>query len=170
MARDEQDREDLLREATALVERAELSLPGEAEHLVAGFRRGGGLSLFFGADPVYQFNAGRQLRRAFVAGTLFKAERGRLIALERRREPDRVVLLRRELNDEETAAFLAAMSERLNRLRNALSGPQGPGLPAAGKCRVVGQVPADADMPGRVKKWLETLGGLPTIAEVPHAG
>jgi len=163
MARDEHDREDLLREATALVERAELALPGEAEHLVAGFRRDGGLSLFFGPDPVYQFNPARQLRRAFVAGTMFKAERGRLVALERRREPDRVVLLRRELSDEVTAEFMAAMAERLERLRDALD--------VAG-CNVVGQVPADADadVPGRVVAWLKQLRAPPAIADAPHAG
>jgi len=156
MARDEHDREDLLREATALIERAELALPGEAEHLVAGFRRDGGLSLFFGPDPVYQFNAARHLRRAFVAGTMFKAERGRLVALHRHRETDRVLLLRRELNDQETAAFLAAMAKRLERLRDALD---------VARYSVVGQVPADADVPGRIVAWLKQLAAPPAIAD-----
>ncbi len=67
MARDESSREDLLREATALVERIEL-VPHATDpliaasdlfdkHIVAGFRRDGALSVFFGEDPVYHFNA-----------------------------------------------------------------------------------------------------------------
>ena len=73
MARNQSDREDLLREATALVERAELRISGWSEPVVVGFRRGGGASLFFGGKEVYQFNAGGELRRAFVAGRLIKA-------------------------------------------------------------------------------------------------
>jgi hypothetical protein len=112
--------------------------------------------LFFGPDLVYQFNPARQLRRAFVAGTMFKAERGRLVALHRHREPDRVVLLRRDLNDEETAEFMAAMAERLEGLRDALG---------ASRYSVVGQVPADADVPGRVAAWLDQVSEPPTIAD-----
>ena len=41
MARRESDREDLLREATALVERAELTIEGFDEPIVVGFRRDG---------------------------------------------------------------------------------------------------------------------------------
>src|SRR5688572_18570527 len=65
MARQEQDREDILREATALVERVELLIPEFPEPIVAGFRRDGSASFFFGADPVLQFNAQGKLRRAF---------------------------------------------------------------------------------------------------------
>ena len=71
MARDESDREDLLREATALVERIELA-PADAaddEHIVAGFRRDGALSIYFGADPVYHFNSAGELRRAYCDGS-----------------------------------------------------------------------------------------------------
>jgi hypothetical protein len=90
MARQPEDREDLLAEATALVERAELRLPGDARTIVAGFRATGCGSLFFGADPVYQFNSARQLRRAFVGGELYKAERGQLVALTRASEGGRL--------------------------------------------------------------------------------
>ena len=78
MSRTEQDREDLLREATALIERVELRVSGWSESVVAGFRRGGQASFFFGADLVYQFNAALQLRRGFHNGQLIKAEDGRL--------------------------------------------------------------------------------------------
>src|SRR5215216_4505512 len=93
MAREGSSREDLLREATALVERIEL-LPRTTdrsmvasdlvgEHIIAGFRRDGALSIFFGEDPVYQFNAAGALRRAYCDGKLLKAARGRLAALQR---------------------------------------------------------------------------------------
>src|SRR4051794_11841558 len=98
MARHESDREDLLREATALVERVELTMAGSEEPIVIGFRRDGSCSMFFGADPVYQFNTQAELRRAFREGRLVKAEGGRLVALERRREAGQLVLLRHALD------------------------------------------------------------------------
>src|SRR5258705_63721 len=61
MARQESDREDLLREATALVQRVELVVAGYDEPVVCGFRRGGSVSLVFGGEPVYQFNTANQL-------------------------------------------------------------------------------------------------------------
>ena len=61
MAHDDGHREDLSAEATALVRRAEFvapaaDRPNDESPLVAGFRRDGSLSVYFGEDPVYQFN------------------------------------------------------------------------------------------------------------------
>ena len=50
MARHEEDREDLLAEATALVERAELVVEGAAESVVIGFRRDGCASIYCGCN------------------------------------------------------------------------------------------------------------------------
>ena len=47
MARQESNREDLLREATALVERVELHVPAFEEPIVVGFRRDGCASFLF---------------------------------------------------------------------------------------------------------------------------
>src|SRR3954468_24098136 len=116
MSRRESDREDLLREATALVERAELNVAGLEESIVIGFRRDGAASFYFGADPVYQFNAVGQLRRGFVAGRLIKAERGRLVALSRERTENEVALVRHELSTAEATVALAECSSFLNRL------------------------------------------------------
>src|SRR6188472_3162282 len=115
MARDESNREDLLREATALVERIEL-LPqsagaaqslnlAEGEPVVVGFRADGALSAFFGADPVYQFNAEGELRRAYVSGLLFKAAQGRLISLNRVRTASEVQLVLHALSSGEESQF-----------------------------------------------------------------
>jgi hypothetical protein len=81
MARDEQDREDFLAEATALVERAELRVAGEAESATIGFRRNDAASVFFGGDAAYHFKSSGELRRAFHQGLLYKAERTRLVSL-----------------------------------------------------------------------------------------
>ena len=74
MAREEADREDLMREATALVQRAEFSAGGKP--VFVGFRTNGAASVFFDSDPVYQFNSNGELRRAFVAGDALQS-RGR---------------------------------------------------------------------------------------------
>jgi hypothetical protein len=148
MARQESDREDLLREATALVERIELAAVDrpDAEHVVAGFRRDGALSIFFGVDPVYQFNAAGELRRAFRDNQLFKAAGGRLTALRRTRREGEVHLLRRDLTAAEQEQFLSDMATRLRTFAEHL---------AAGAFAVVGQVPPDVQMMGRMQGWLE---------------
>src|SRR4051812_13576909 len=117
MAREESSREDLLREATALVERIELIPDSSGEltgtRIVAGFRRDGALSIFFGDDTVYQFNAASELRRAYCDGKLFKAARGRLAALKRVRTEHELQLVRHDLSETEQATFLAEMANRL---------------------------------------------------------
>jgi hypothetical protein len=159
MARESEDREDLLAEATALVERAELTVAGESQPVVAGFRRDGCLSLFFGPDPVYQFNTGHALRRAYVDGRLYKAEQGRLVALDRRREAGALHLARHELDPAQTTQFIGEMDRRLGHLGQAL---------ADGAYSIVGQVPAEGAVPERVRSWLaEHRQG--TIATAPHA-
>ena len=50
MARHQEDREDILREATALVERVELEIENLEDPVVVGFRRDSGPAFFFGAD------------------------------------------------------------------------------------------------------------------------
>src|SRR5690349_25155229 len=134
MARTEHDREDLLREATALVERAELQIAGCDEPVVAGFRRNGAFSCyFFGGDPVYQFNTAGELRRAFVAGLLYKAEDGRLIVLHRERDSSQTVLRRRTCDTVEQKALLAAAREHLQLLNVALQ---------ANRFKTTGEVPS----------------------------
>ena len=48
MARNEQDREDLMREAGALVDRCEIQVEFLTEVVVVGFRRDDSVSFFFG--------------------------------------------------------------------------------------------------------------------------
>lgn len=169
MARNESNREDLLREATALVERIELVPHATASAvsdnlardvpIVAGFRSDGALSIFFGQDPVYQFNAAGELRRAYCEGLLFKAVRGQLISLDRVRTANEVRLLRIELTDAEQVAFLARMTGDMGELSQLL---------AANDYEVRGQVPHDADVLGRVRQWLANREEWP-IAARPNA-
>jgi hypothetical protein len=161
MARQESDREDLLREATALVERIELILVGCAEPIVCGFRRDGSASFFFGADPVYQFNSIGQLRRAFVAGRLIKAEQGRLVALSRERSEHEIALVRHELADGESALLVADMGDRLSRLEQALQD---------GRYSVNGEVPPGANVAGRLLEWLKNRPPKIEIAAAPNVG
>jgi hypothetical protein len=162
MAREESDREDLLREATALVQRIELA-PGDnaaTGHIVIGFRQNGAVSFYFGADPVYQFNVAGALRRAFCDGQLIKASQGRLISLKRERSPGATRLSSRELSDEEHRVLIARMRDQLRQLATELG---------AGRYRVVGQVPAGADLVGNIRTWLaEHDGGA--IVNSPRVG
>lgn len=161
MARREEDREDLLKEATALVERAEFRLAREPEPVVIGFRRDGSASIFFGAEPVYQFNALDQVRRAYHDGLLFKAERGVLVSLRRRRVPGEVQLLRENLTPDESHQFLQELSRRITALSAALN---------CGDFQLVGQVPESADVCRRVIDWLDRLALPPAVAAGPHVG
>jgi len=158
MAREESDREDLVAEATALVERAELLTLNDGIAVVAGFRRDGAASFFFDADPVYQFNAHGQLRRAFHHGKLIKAEQGRLVALTRMRTQTESQLVRHELTRSETRTLLAELDDRLNELSQRVR---------ERRFQLVGQVPSEVDVVGRIERWLDSRGDA-TIADSPR--
>ena len=158
MAHREQEREDLLTEATALVERVELRVAAFSAPLVIGFRAQGAASVYFGAEPAYHFNSRGQLRRAHVLGLLYKAERGKLASLTRRRAAGEVQLIRRDLAADETERFLASLSADLMALGEALN---------QGRFARVGQRPEAGDVVGRVQAWLaERRGGI-EVADSP---
>lgn len=160
MAREEQPREDLLREATALVERAEWVLPATGQRVVAGFRRDGSISFYFDEEPVYQFNAQGQLRRAFHAGQMLKAERGELVALEKVRGDDCVALVRNPLSEAQQSEFLAQLDQHLHDFAQRLN---------TRHAELVGQVPPTVDVVGRVQQWLDERPPT-TIAASPRVG
>lgn len=164
MAQKESDREDLLREATALVSRAELRIGGVP--IVAGYRRNGAFSLFWDVDPVYQFNPNLQFRRGYLQGDLLKAEDGRIVELRRERTPQQVALVRRTWSPDEQAEYLAAASDNLRKLEAAL---------ARGDFELAGAV---TDAPGGDGPLLEAIGATLrqllakpiAVAARPHAG
>ena len=168
MAREESSREDLLGDATALVERIELVPHASTKQIlksivpqtpiVAGFRKSGSLSLFFGEDPVFQFNSHGELRRAYRRGLLYKAVQGRLVSLQRDRSNENTVLVRRELTIDEQANLVSEMLAHLSDFTILL---------CSGDYDVNGQVPAGTDILGRLRHWLATHNGLP-IAKRPN--
>ena len=160
MARREQDREDLLAEATALVPRIELLVDGREQPVVLGFRRTHAASVYFGADPVYQFNSCHELRRAYRDGFLYKATRGTLARLERVRCAGRVELRRVDLDGTATARFIESAQLELQRLRERLQ---------RGDYRVVGSVPATDEPLSVALEWLINLPSPLRVASSPHA-
>jgi hypothetical protein len=160
LARQEYEREDLLAEATALVERVEIVLAPETRpHIVIGFRRDGAVSLYFGEEPAWHFNTAGELRRAYADGRLYKAERGLLVALDRRRTEREVQLIRHELTAEETATLLACLRQSVIELAMALDARQ---------YRLIGQVPAEAEVLTRVRPLLAALAERVPIAAGPR--
>lgn len=121
MARNESDREDLIREATALRNRVEWQVLGEPEPVFAGVRSDGSLSVYFGGDPVYQFSADGGLRRAFVDGFLYRTQGETLARLSRERSTEATVLHRSDLSPDALDQFLARMDDRLSRLEQSLA-------------------------------------------------
>jgi len=160
MALEEGDREDLLREATALVERAEVQLHSTAEHVVFGFRRNGAWSVFFGTAPVYQFNSAGELRRAYRANLLYKVEQPALVSLQRSNIGGRLQFLQQRLNQAETDAFVGEMNDRLTRLHEAL---------AADQFELIGQHPLDTNVIARSRTLLSQITTLPRLAQLPNA-
>lgn len=156
MPRELHDREDLLRDARALVPRMMLQvrLAGEQVKLFAGFR-GESLSLYFGDEPVFHFNARGELRRAHVGRQLIKADGGRLCELHRTSKGDAVKLAASELDGSRQLQLLAELSEKLAEFRNALE---------AGQVRLIGQEPPDADALGRLQRWLATHAEIKVAA------
>lgn len=120
VARNEADREDLMREAVALTRRVEIHLPGETEPVVAGFRDNGCWSVYFGGDPVLHFDAEGRLRRAFVGGQLFRSQGTVLSRLTRQRSESETTLLRYDLSPQELADFWSTAIPRLRHLADAV--------------------------------------------------
>lgn len=157
MARQEQPKEDLIREAVALTERIEFKVAGDC--ITIGFRDNGAASLFFNDEPVYHFNPDGQLRRAHDDG-LLKATDGRLVRMRRERTKNEVQLISTPLSDEEQSEFLEALRVRCESLLAALKSRDA----VASR-----QVPADADVRVRVEAWLGELQHPVTVAARPHA-
>jgi hypothetical protein len=158
MARDEADREDLLSEARALVERAEVIVSGFDGTIVLGFRRDGAWSFFFDGDPAFHFNARSELRRVFAGGRLIKAESNRLVAMDRQRTAEEVVLLSRPLSKDGQTRLLRELESRLAALQSAIEN---------GQLEVVGQVPADGAVIEAARHWLANRSRPIRIANSP---
>lgn len=160
MSRHTEDREDLLRDATALTPRGELraEIGNQQWQIFFGFRKDGALSLYFGGDPVYHFNTAQELRRAFVDDHLLKAERGHLIRWHANRTAAAVTMERQPLAEAEERRLCTDLTARLQTLAEVIAQRQ---------FDLVGQVPADGDAFGLLATWLQNFAGV-RIADSPR--
>lgn len=156
MARDEADREDLIREAVALTERAEFRIEGSVELITIGFRTTKAMSVFIGQDPVYQFDPEGRLRRAFVDGFLFRSQHTTLARMVRERTETQTLLLRTDLSESELADFRSRMFFALQNLQQSIRD---------GSAVISRSVPADVDLIPQVLSGLHlALSALPWLS------
>jgi hypothetical protein len=121
MARHEEDREDLMREAVALPDRVELCVAGFEVPISIGFRTTSAMSIFVGQDPVYQYDPDGRLRRAFVGGLLYRSQHSTLAMLQRKRTETQTLLLRTDLGDAELSQFRENMNVLVSVLHQRLT-------------------------------------------------
>ncbi len=150
VAQQESDREDLMREATAIVRRAEFSYPGRSKDdpVIAGFRRDGSLAIYFGADPVYQFDEQHRLRRAYASGHLYRTQGQTLARLTRQRSPEETVLLRHDLEPDELETFRKAARNHVTELWQAFR---------LNALEMIAQIPTDGNLLDEVAIALEEI-------------
>ena len=124
MAIEEHDREDLLRDGRMMPLRGECLINGAT--VVAGLRSQGQLSLYCGPDPVFQFNADRELRRVFFQGRRFAAKNGCLVELTRENRGGKVEFASARVDPKMQTIILSSMKDWLRLIRDqAQSNPTG---------------------------------------------
>ncbi|TWT73782.1 hypothetical protein Pla123a_36760 [Posidoniimonas polymericola] len=160
MARQEIPREDLLRDARALVRRGEFHVEGIEEPVVIGFRQGGAASVYFGEDPAVHFTSDGLLRRGFIGGSLYKAVEGQLVRMQRVRTDSEVQLQSRTLDAAPQQELLDSLRGRLQTLAERLS---------AGRYILAGQAPTEGSIDTAAGEWLAGLLVHPLrVADAPN--
>jgi len=160
MAREEIDREDLIRDGTAMVVRAECRFRDCDRVMTIGFRSNGAASFYFDTDWVWQFDRFGRVRRGFDRGRWIKAERGQLVVLERHRSPEVVIMSDSSEDDSEASHRLQRLSGELRRLGESIHSE---GLV------VVRAVPNETTFRESLRSWLQGLVFPLPIAWSPHA-
>ncbi|WP_182866798.1 hypothetical protein [Stieleria mannarensis] len=168
MAKQTEDREDLLRDGTAMTVRGRLSV-GDAE-VVIGFRSRGQLSLYWNQDPVFQFDESGRLRRVFFDACRLKAQNGRLVRLRQPRPSEdppvsRLQLVTEPVSDADQAAILQRLAEALQQIDAVLE--QAESGDGRIDLRIVGT--SAADFAGRVRQWIEQWKEAGGVAGDPSA-
>lgn len=160
MAKFKEDREDLLRDATAYAVRAELSCAGFPQSIFCGFRDSQAFSVYFGQEAVFQFNVQRELRRAFWQGQLLASYQRELHRLERPAVA-RMRMSRQSLSPEESLACMNFLTTSLAQLTSCLT---------SGAYELTGQFPEDADVVAQVADWLRVCPRPIVLAMHPGVG
>lgn len=156
MALEEHDREDLLGEGRMMPIRGGCVIDGRT--IVAGFRSGGQLSIYCDADPVFQFNADKELRRVFFEGRRFAAEQGHLIELVREKRGGKVAFTSVAIDPKLLNRLLLSWRECCSAIQREIT--------VACSWRVVGG--DTEELLDLLRNWLDDEGGL-VIAEAPNA-
>ena len=151
MARNEEDREDLMKEATALIRRVELKMDDQEELIFAGFKRSGNLSIYFNPDLVYHFDEKERLRRAFIAPFLYRSNGDSLSRLTRVRTETTSELHAKEISETELKEFCDEMQKYILVLLEAMNSSQ---------INIIKQIPDEADL---IKELSNSLNQLLTL-------
>jgi len=154
LARHETDKEDLIRDATALVERAEIICEGWSAVITIGFFRDGRCAVYFDQDPFYQYDCRGLLRRAFDSGLLYRSQGSTLAQINRRRTTSgnsgkgTVMLCRRDLSGAEVRQFGERMTLHINRLHKSIE---------PGEYSLCRAVTSDGEVPARTLPMLKAV-------------
>jgi len=154
VARNESDKEDLIRDASALVERAEIACEGFEELITIGFFADGRCSIYFAQDPFYQFDSQGRLRRAYQAGFLYRSQHSTLSRIDRRRDvksdgdTQRVVLQRADLSAPDLQKFRCRMRGLIERFYQQIE---------ANEFQVLRAVTSDGGLPPGTVALLERI-------------
>lgn len=157
MARQEQDREDLLRDGKQMRLRAECTIDDVV--VVIGFRPEGQVSVYVGADPVFQFNRALELRRVFLNGKRYAAIQGKLCELTRSESSDRVRFSSQAILAEVEGEIRAALEFNVGQIQLALESPGTAWRLAGGDF---------LDFRKRLSDWLAIVLDNFKIAETPN--
>ena len=127
--------------------------------VVVGRRGEQAWSLYFGPDCVFHFNSAGELRRAFMAGRIIKAEAGHLVSLTKQRTDSAVNLLRHEFSPQEQSEFLNLLVENVQLLLSSLE---------EGTAEVSREIPEGEGVLQVLHEWLATLVLPPAVAAKPN--
>lgn len=122
MTRIEDDKEDLIADATALLPRAEYTRTANARLaspwnvITVGVRRDLCVSLYLDQDPFYQFDQHGGLRRAYVGDFLYRSGGKSLTRIHRVRTEDATKLASEVLSADELAEFRRTTHQDLTTL------------------------------------------------------
>ena len=168
MAKRTQDREDLLRDGTAMPVRGKLLIDGV--EVVIGFRRNGQLSLYWDQDPVFQFDTDSRLRRVFIDSNRLKSDNGRLVRLTKTDEHSnqpagRLRLVTEPITAAAEARILQSLSHCLQQIDAALQSIDK--LDGKTELQTVGA--SGRDFAGRVRRWIAKADQPIQLADGPSA-
>lgn len=155
MARESEDREDLLADATGLPVRGELSVAAKGT-VIVGFRGDRSASWFFGADPVFQFDPQHRLRRIYCDGVKYAVAGGVIVRLVQTPSNGRIQLTKEPLSEAEAAQLMQRWQSGIATVRDAIE---------TNTHRWIGASVDIALLEIQVVQWLRDLPALVPIAK-----